>query len=53
MTEPVALIALAAAAMALRIVSGGALPLAPAPAEIVPGSVIKAGSLGVFSTRNP
>ena len=53
MTEPVAFIALAAAAMALRIVSGGALPLAPVPAEIVPGSVIKAGSPVVFSTRNP
>ncbi len=53
MTEPVALIALAAAAMALRIVSGGALPLAPAPAEIVPGSVIKAGTPGVEATRNP
>ena len=53
MTEPVALIALAAAAMALRIVSGGALPPTPVPAEIVPGNVIKAGSLGVEATRNP
>lgn len=46
MTEPVALLALAAAAVALRIVSGGALPPPPAPAEIVPGSVIKAGMPG-------
>ena len=53
MTEPVALIALAAAAMALRIVSGGALPLAPVPAEIGPGNVIKAGTPGVWTTRNP
>ena len=47
MTEPVAFIALAVVAMALRIVSGGALPPTPAPAEIVPGSVIKAGTPGV------
>lgn len=47
MTDPVALMALAAAAVALRIVSGGALPPAPVPSEIVPGNVIKAGSPGV------
>lgn len=53
MTEPAAFIALAAVAMALRILSGGALPLAQVPAEIVPGNVIKAGSPGVCTTRNP
>ena len=47
MTEPVALIALAAAAMALRIVSGGALPPTPVPAEIVPGNATKAGIPGL------
>ena len=46
MTEPVALLALAAVAVALRIVSGGVLPPTTVPAEIVPGNVIKAGSLG-------
>lgn len=53
MTEPVVLLALAAAFMALRVVSGGALPPTPVPAEIVPGNVIKAGTPGVEATRNP
>lgn len=47
MTDPFALMALAAAAVALRVVSGGALPPAHVPAEIVPVNVIKAGSPGV------
>ena len=53
MTEPVALLALAVAAAALRIVSGGALPPSLVPAEIVPGNAIKAGMPGAAGTRTP
>jgi len=47
MTDFVALFALAVAALALRVGSGGVLSPAPVPVEIVPGDVIKAGSPGV------
>ena len=53
MTEHVALFAMAAVAVVLRIVSGGALPPSPAPAEFVPGSAIKAGYRGEWITVNP
>jgi len=52
-TEPVALLALVAAAAALRIVSGGALPPSLVPAGIVPGNAIQAGMPGERIARSP